>query len=363
MRFLFTFISILYSCVLFCQSTTITVCALSTTPAQFNNLQDAVDYANSGDVIHVLPSPAILTGAIIDKSITILGPGHSGDIAAGMSSQIEEIELENVDNVLIEGLVITKVTVADGSYANNIMVRRNRFVGNGKFIDTKTQSSVLGTENFTIEGNVFTPDTPPNSTPILFFNENDNNVVFNNNYVDCYYTYQRLVQGKPASSTFHNNLVYMRHGTTLAEGNGDHLFHSNIFYVATGNPDFNTGCQNCTFQGNLFYAPAGVVLEDPQETMSTNTMNEQPEFVSADSLDDYVEYMWSYEDDYHLTPGSPGVGSGLYGQDAGFYGNLYDFNMNGSPSGVPVITSFSKAYDILPVDAPLEIEIEVEVSE
>ena len=371
MRPLVTIFFLIQSSVLICQNI-ITVCALETTPAQYHTLQEAVDAASSGDIIHVLPSPSALTGATIDKSITILGPGHSGDIVSGMSSQVDEIELSNVEDVLIEGLVITKVTITDGAYANDITVRRNRFVGNGKFIDTKTQSSVVGTDNLTIEGNVFTPDTPPNSTPILFFNENDNNVVFQNNYVDCYYTYQRLVQGKPASSTFHNNLIYMRHGTTIAEGNGDHFFHSNIFYVASGSPDFNTGCQNCTFQGNLFYAESGF-LEDPQEWMSTNTMNEEPDFVSTvidmdhfdDNNSDGVEYAWSYADDYQLqlAPTSPGVGSGLYGQDVGFYGNLYDFNMNGSPSGVPVITSFSKAYDILPVDAPLEIDIEVEISE
>ncbi|HIB77333.1 MAG TPA: hypothetical protein EYO58_06895 [Flavobacteriales bacterium] len=154
----------------------------------------------------------------------------------------------------------------------------------------------------------------------------------------------------------------MRHGDYLAEYNGDLLFHSNIFYVGTGEPDFNNGCNNCTFQGNLFYTASGGTLVDPQEIGSTNIMNQQPMFVNPD-FDGADTLSWSLDRDYHLVVGSPGIGDGLYGQDVGIHGNLFNFNMSGRPSGVPIITLLSKAYDIVPVDAPLEIEIETETAE
>lgn len=358
MRHLITLLFLIQSSsVLICQNI-ITVCALEDSPSQYHNLQDAVDAALSGDIIHVLPSPQSLTGAIVDKPLTIYGPGHAPSVESGLIAHIELIELSNASGILIEGLVLTQVALSSGSYSSDVTVRRNRFIGNGRFINTQESSGIEGTNNWTIEGNVFTPDTPPTSTPLLGFSSRDTSIIFRNNYVDCFYVSQAFIEGRPKESVFSNNIIYLRSGQSLTNNGGDFLFHSNIIYIDAGAVDFGTHCPDCDFQANLFFSNTNVLV-DPEEFNSTNIINEEPLFEYL--VDGLIQ--WNIENNYSLNILSPGVEAGLDGQDIGIHGAFFNFNMEGRPVGVPIVTVFNKEYDIIPENTPLLIDLEIEIAE
>jgi len=343
----------------------LTVCGLESTPAQHHDLQAALDAAEAGDIVHVLPSPVALGDATLDKSLTILGTGHTHDATNGGLSRIGTLTLNNVSDVLIEGLTLNQVEMANETYAHHVTVRRNRFDGNGRFVNTAAGSFTPGSTDWLIEGNVFTPLIPPNSTPILGFTDNDTAVVIRNNYMDCYWPYQRVIHGSPADVTISHNVVYLRYGQPIASyvNQSPMLFHSNIFYYKEGSlpSDIAANCPECSFTNNLFYAEGGGILTDPADDPSSNIMNVDPGFEDYNEIEGVL--VWSYDADLHLSSGSPAVGAGLNGQDMGLHGNLFDFNMEGKPTGLPVFTSFSKAYDIVPLGTPLEIEVTTETAE
>ena len=146
-------------------------------------LQDAIDAAISGDIIHVIPGPTNYGNVTIDnKSLTIVGVGLN---TQGAKSLVDDIELNNtgssgtrisglhfdrfllandntsvhtVSNVLLENCLLD-VVIGPGFTSNtvaNLIVRNNIFnsansTGDGQAFELYTTSGVIISNNI-IEG-------------------------------------------------------------------------------------------------------------------------------------------------------------------------------------------------------------------
>lgn len=345
---------------------TLTVCNSPDCPAAYSTIASALAAASDGDVIHVLASPTNYGDVMLDKAVSIRGAGHALSEATG-SFPLLGVVTVGASGAAIEGLYLNAVEVeaSHGASIDDVTVRNNRFYGSGRFINTSPVSTNDGTNDWLIEGNVFTPDEAPNSRPIFLVTASDSSWTVRHNYIEQYWPYQRVVDGSlPTGGAhtllFQHNLVYASSGPAFTLSSSlNASVESNVFWVE--NPAYtfipSGSSSNLHFASNLLYSPAGT-LSDP-DPVYTNTVNVDPEF---ESLEGGVP-AWDYANDFQLTATSPGLGAGLGGQDVGLYGNVFEFSMSGALANLPRFLSVSKAYEILPVGEPLELEVEWDAGE
>ena len=343
-----------------CAQNVLTVCNLPECPAQHASLASALEAASPGDIVQLLPSPLNYGDATVAIPITIQGGGHVADPLSGAYAKIGTISVTTSD-FRVEGVYLRAVALSPsaGEVIENVEVINNRFYGSGNFVSTGNAGTNDGTKNWSVQGNVMTPDEAPNSTPIFTVSERDTSWSIDHNYIDQYWPFQRVLNGggpvgEEHALLFHHNLVHT--GTSGAFSNSGGLnasCHSNLFWVVdTAYSFMPSSATSTSFVNNLMYSPMGP-LTNPDESYE-NVMNEAPEFVSVSGGGP----VWNVDSDYSLAPGSPGIGDGLNGSDVGLFGDLFSFNNSGVPPGLPTFTSISKAYEIVPVNAPLEVEVE-----
>lgn len=351
------------ACLLACSSvfaqSVLTVCNLTDCPAAYSSISDAVNAASAGDIIQILPSPISYGDVTVDKAVTLQGGGHAIAALSGVRATVGVVSV-SASEIVISGLFLQSVKLTSGlaSVLENIVVQNNRFYGAGRFIECNITGG--GTKNWVIEGNVFTPDAPPNSRPIFTTSNRDTTWDIRNNYIEQYWPYQRVVEGATpvlatAAHLFRNNVVYASGASAFAlSGSMNVSIHSNIFWVANAAYTFMPTAtpQLLHFQSNVLYSPAGS-LADPDPTFG-NVVDTDPEFELLESgLPE-----WSYSNDFGLSASSAVSSSGLGGQEPGIYGNAFNFSMSGHAEGLPRFTSVSKAYEILPAGETLQLDVE-----
>ena len=76
----------------------------------FSTLQECIDNASDGDIIHVIPANENYGSVTIDKELHIVGSGWIPDNQTGMKSRIYSIQFEssNANGSTLNGLVLTQ---------------------------------------------------------------------------------------------------------------------------------------------------------------------------------------------------------------------------------------------------------------
>jgi hypothetical protein len=149
----------------------------TTTIAQFNTIQAAVNASSSGDTIYIHGSPIQYSGfTITNKQLVIIGPGWSPDKVMPFGATVQGFSITGVgsSNSEIQGLIVVNSIDITGSIPSNIRFIRNSF--NSTFFFTSAGATYSG---YLFEGNIFNNagiGGSGNSTGIL------SNVVFQNNY-------------------------------------------------------------------------------------------------------------------------------------------------------------------------------------
>ena len=335
-----------------------TVCNLSNCPAQFIQIQDAIDAASPGDIIHVMASPLSYGDFTIDKGLSVLGAGHGTDPISGAHSHAGTVTI-GASNAIFSGFFIRAVELQMdlSETIDEVEISNNRFYGSGNFLKTDPLSNSGGTKNWLVQGNVMTPDAPPNSIPIMTLTANDTSWTMSNNYIEQHWAFQRVFNGgSPVAPefahVFSNNLVYTGpSGAFTLAADANLICHSNLFWLVDSAYSFMPSNGVTQFMSNLMHSPMGSVV-DPDPSLS-NLVDEATTFAGGASAP-----TWDATFDYNLAPGSAGIGDGLAGSDVGIFGNFFAFSNRGIPSGMPVFTSISKAYEIVPLEAPLEVDVE-----
>src|SRR5690242_17822826 len=84
-------------CATICASATVrTVSSNPSTLGQFSTIQAAIDVSNSGDTVYVYGSPNTYAGfTIMDKVITVLGPGWSPDKNLPLTAIVDGATIRN----------------------------------------------------------------------------------------------------------------------------------------------------------------------------------------------------------------------------------------------------------------------------
>lgn len=289
----------------------------SSTATNFNKLQDAIDAATDGDIIHLIPSASSYGNVVVNKAISIYGIGVNDQIHE-VRSQLGNIELnvtneEVLQNVLISGLVFENLQIT--SATKNVQVKQNQF--NRLFQTAGSQEEVY------IIQNVF--------TSFSFASTDLQNVVISNNVFNVPFS---------GSNTFSSNsegplLIYYNLFLTNAIGSSSFspafrnltasIVQGNIFYNVSPNP---STVVNTLFTNNLSYLSNNPFF--PESTNGNeslnNLTNQNPSFTNIP-----IRTFWDFSMKLEFEPNSPAIGAGLDGNNLGPASGYYPWNPSSSP--------------------------------
>ena len=141
---LFLFALIIISACSF--SAVLTVSNDPLTPAQYTDLQTAVNAASSGDSIYVSGSYNNYGNVNITKQLTLIGAGANPDKQNPLATNINQIVV-NANGITIEGFTFIQSKPNIGGYSKNITISRNKF-------DDYAPINVGG-DGWTIKNNIF----------------------------------------------------------------------------------------------------------------------------------------------------------------------------------------------------------------
>ena len=265
--------------------------------AQYSDLQSAISAASNGDIIYVHPSEINYGIITIDKSLTLVGFGHSDPDSKTFVNDI--ILAENSSNTKISGFYVTDdIYINSSNMLSNIIIENNLIVSYLGFDNG-------GVNNVIIRGNVINQigNTSSSSTQ-----NNYTNAIISNNMISNYVGLKNH-----QSITIKNNIFYTPSSSypiyNADSGAGTITAQNNIIYynvTSTYNPDADgvlyENCLTYNF-GSGSVAPL---------IGSNNLDNQNPLFVSYDGVTNY-----STVNDYNLQAGSPAIGTGVGGIEPG----------------------------------------------
>lgn len=285
----------------------------------YNNLDSAIINAQPGSVI-LLPGGIFICNTDINKPIHIKGVGHYPDSTTATGR-----------TVIPNNITIT----SEGSYGS---IEGVSFTGNIYY------SSVIHHIIRRCKINILS---------MGWYQSSD--IVISENSI-----YQ--LQGGVNSSLIEKNIII---GLYMA---GSLNFVNNIFLAE--NAIFWTS--NCQFNNNVFYGAGAIYAQSGNNVFYNNLFVDNETIISGSNTgynnifnqpqsSIFVSHsgsLFSYESNFHLQPGSPGIGAGNDGHDIGIYGTAIPYKEGGVPSNPHI-----QMQNISLQDNLLQIDVRVSAQE
>ncbi|MCH8569089.1 MAG: hypothetical protein LAT67_12520 [Balneolales bacterium] len=295
----------------------------------YASIQEAIDAASDGDVLHIIPSGDSYGNFTLNKSLQIYGIGFNPDTDAPGRSLVGQITITSSgSNSSIEGVVASTINFEDPQEftVSNILIQKSRINGLRIPDNPSDEQQVAG---LILQGNIIHASSVNNSSIDFPTDSKVSNFVVSNNIFTG--NNHRIKAGNGA--IFRNNL-FLSDGssasyTFLTLRNA--LVANNIFLGSRPN-DFTQAVSitETSFQNNLSFGSSNdeFPLETNDNSGSGNLVNIDPQFASLDASDD----VWQFSSwDATLESGSPAIGAGTDGTDLGIFGGSNPLDMTGVP--------------------------------
>jgi len=300
-------------------------------PAQYDNLQTAIDASAAGDTLLVSGSATTYGDITIRKKLVLFGAGYNNPY--GYNSIINSLYLVRQNASIgasgcrISGFYIQSYSYLQGSFTGgapsekkleNMVIERCRI-----YYISWSQSDVTYI-NDTIRNCLF------QSYYMQFTSASYTNVIFHNNIFDGYYLYPS--SGANLSSVFFRNNVALNYNSNFFSSGGSQtknmVVENNIFYDAEPQ-----GCYGCTFNNNITYLNSNDVIPGADNSGSGNLIGTDPQFTSYP----FEGGGFSYTRDFTLKSTSPGINAGTDNSDIGMTGGLMPYTPGANPR-IPQMT-------------------------
>lgn len=299
-------------------------------PAQYTSLQAAINASSDleGDTILVAGSPTSYGDIAINKKVVIYGAGYHNPY--GNNTIVTDIRLQTqTPDVGASGSRIS------GLYSTAYVYFQGNYTGGGKMENVIIERCRLHYIDFSHSNVTYTNDTIRNCLiqdgVIHFYEGAYSNVIFHNNIFDSQYLYQY--------SDMNLVSVYLKNNVMLDESSNffqsgsyrikNMIVQNNIFYAAEPQ-----GCFGCTFDNNITYLNTN---DDPlgdDNGGSGNIIGSNPMFKS------YTGGGFTYQSDFTLDTGSPGLLAGTDNSNIGTTGGLLPYVPGANPQ-IPQVTEIS----------------------
>ncbi len=349
----------------------------------YATLQEAVDAATAGDIIHVQPSPTTYGNVSIDKQLTVKGIGFNLDKDIPLQSNIGAVTFtNNIDNTSdASGSIITGLTTGAinlGLATGPAFTLQNVTIDNCLFqyIANFTGSTYMPLDNIEIRNSqnysgvsisgigsvaIYLAKQVTNSLirnnalgVVVFDSTTPGTNIITNNIM---YGYVR-VDAEGTNTTIVNNDFISASGSNRAFGAvlRDCIVANNIFYGrtpsnVTGGASTDANFQRNTFTNNLSFSTGDDMLPPAGGGVGNsgtgNIEAQSPLFQNVPLLD-----TWDASYDFTLTGGSPALSAGSDGTDIGISGGAYPFSGNFvfTTTAFPVIQILNTSTIINPGD-------------
>lgn len=318
-------------------------------PAQFTEIQEAINAASDGDTIYVAGSSTTYSGFNLNKSIYLIGEGYSNS-GSNANTIIQNINLSTTENdggasgSTITGFYITGDLIGDDTEViSNINITRNRF---------NNVNLVSGTaQNWIIRRNLFFLGTGSgsDSRDVNFSSGDDIQVI--NNFFQAKRTTNGNFSGSDiisnsASFIFSNNIIFEDTDVVISNG----VIANNIFQPSSFAVGFMLDqVSNCSVNNNIT-TNSGLSFPISND-LNNNLIGVNPQFTIQNDLD------FDFSDDFQLQNGSPGKNAGTDGTDIGVFGGNFPFVFE--PAN-PEISQLLINTVQVPVGGELEFTIQAE---
>jgi hypothetical protein len=301
-----------------------TVSNNASSPGQYTSLQSAIDASGLGDTLMIAGSTTTYGDVSIAKPLVLVGAGYNNPY--GNNTTIGSISLSRVNEFLgasgtkIMGIYFPNYANVGfyGSYSggnastqniDNVLIERCRFSYSGGVV-----FSSYYYHNDTVRNCIFNA-----TSGINFQNGNFTNVFIHNNIFDNASLSASNTSVNLTLVFFRNNLLINK-STAIFVNISRLIIENNIFYGAEP-----TGCINCAFTRNISYLATAL---PPAGNLGSDNLNAtNPMFVNYPPGGGAFSYTY----DFHLQPGSPGIGAGTGGTDIGIYGGMLPFLVGANP--------------------------------
>jgi hypothetical protein len=300
-------------------------------PAQYSDLQTAIDASADGDTILVSGSATSYGTITIRKKLVLYGAGYNNPY--GYNSKIYYLYLVR-QNASI-GASGTKIS---GFYFEAYAYLQGSFSG-GAASEKKLENVVIERcriNHITWNQNdvTYINDTIRNcllqSFYMTFASATYTNIIIHNNIFDNYYFSQ--TSGANLTSVFFRNNVALNCNTNFFySGNSrinNMVVENNIFYDSEPQ-----GCYGCTFNNNITYLCSNDVIPGADNSGSGNKVGIDPQFTSYP----FEGGGFSYTRDFTLKSTSPGINAGTDNSDIGMTGGLMPYTPGANPQ-IPQMT-------------------------
>jgi len=302
-------------------------------PAQFSDIQSALNAANAGDTIYVNGTQYLYPDFEVSKKAIIIGAGYNSSNQLNLNTTVNNISLNKtlVQNdasgtVIMGFMIYDQVGLASGSSAvNNITLTRNFFRPNNNF----TVVSICSTcSNWLIYNNIFINCCGGSYTVGIDGGNGSTNVIIQNNFFS---SEGNGIQNFNQSSVVIDHNIFQNTGIAAVK----FATITNNIYVTTNSRNFMDANTNYNiFDDNLSIvnsigpdAPTNSFLGGTNSGAG-NQVGVDPLFTAVADLNNF-----NYSFNYRLQSGSPGHNAGTDGTDLGVYGGTYPFPSGGTPGG------------------------------
>ncbi|MDW7695748.1 hypothetical protein R9C00_24735 [Flammeovirgaceae bacterium SG7u.111] len=323
-------------------------------PAQYTDIQSALDAADAGDTLFIHPASDRYDGEdsiFITKPLVLIGGGIYNDSLeyGGLETKFNRIVLTGAaDNSTIANMMIERLVIRDSVVANTtfdgITITSNYI----NRIDLFSTDSVFSSSDFVIKNNII---------KLVFFNaweaiEGDVKLAIENNIIG------QIANGNGDEFSIRNNIFNpaIFGGTALFNVSGATIFN-NIFYGYTEKRGIGTkSCNNNIFDYNLTQETNDDLSGGTDNVFGSNNIeNTNPLWVSRysyfSSLDNIMR------SNFELQEGSPAKDSGSAGTNIGLTGGRFPFNPR-VRFGYPHVRSIEINNPVLGADNVLKFTIE-----
>jgi len=291
-----------------------TVSNSASQPAQYTDLQAAINAANNGDTLYVMGTGTQYPAVTIDKPLTVIGSGYAPPAPAQPTWCSSIYLYSNATGSKLIGLYSDNYFYI---YCSNVTVERCRVY----YISMQ----LSGLSNLVFRHNYVTYVAFASPNSALF----SNNIVHSNGYIQ---------NSNTASLVITNNLFigyYWHAMNTISNA----LVTNNIFWQST---PVTASVTNCTFDNNITYQTADNNIPFGSNGGSGNLVGVNPQFASAPDI--ALNFTYNYD----LLPASAGNNAGSDGTDIGLYGSVAPWPNQSGQARIPFVSSFTLQYTQVP---------------
>lgn len=339
----------------------------------YSDLQECIDNASDGDMIHIIPAAEDYGDVIINKELHLVGSGWVSDNQSGMITKVNTIVFvsDKANGSTLNGLVLIERThypVIFGDLNAPLDTLKNIEIFNCK-IPGILQRDNCPLKNVILRNNVLATLSSRDGIPAVNFDVTDGmteSILISNNIIGTNYGNGNVLSGISAANQtlITNNLLFSNSGYYFFFNIRNCFITNNVFYGSSAthfrygstvgfnyaNVYTNNLSYECTKYGGCDIPPAST--SSPANTGSGN-------LTDTDPLYENIADSWSWENKWSLSllNYSPLSNAGTDGTDIGITGGQYPFENYNNLRGVPYVHKLSVP-GLIMQNQPIELDAE-----